>query len=81
MYLVQSNDNDNIVDTEDRFKYIDDLSIFQIVTLAGLVRSYTFHDHVASDIAIDQIFLPASSYATQSHLGSISEWTGSNLLT
>ena len=80
MYLVQSNDNANIVDSQDRFKYIDDLSILQIVTLAGLVKSYNFHEHVASDIGIDQVYLPASSYETQQQLDSISEWTYSNMM-
>ena len=58
MYLVQSNDNANSVDPKDRFKYIDDLSILQIVSLAGLLTSYNFRSHVASDVGIDQLYLP-----------------------
>ena len=75
MYLVQSNDNADCVSPEDRLKYIDDLSILQIVTLADLVTNYNFSEHVASDIGIDQLYLPASSYETQQQLDSISEWT------
>ena len=63
-----------------RFKYIDDLSILQLVILAGLVKTYNFHEHVASDVGIDQVYLPASSYPTQSQLNSISEWTDTNLM-
>ena len=37
MYLVQSNDNANSVHQADRFKYMDDLSILQIICLAGLL--------------------------------------------
>ena len=62
MYLVQSNDNANVVEPEDRFKYIDDLSILQIVCLAGLLASYNFHFHVASDVGVDQLFLPQCYY-------------------
>ena len=80
MYLVQSNDNADSVDPNDRFKYIDDLSILQLVILAGLVKTYNFHEHVASDVGIDQVYLPASSYPTQSQLNSISEWTDTNLM-
>jgi hypothetical protein len=80
MYLVQSNDNADCVNLDDRFKYIDDLSILQIVTLAGLVKSYNFHEHVASDIGIDQLYLPASSYETQQQLDCISDWTEANLM-
>ena len=53
-YLVQSNDNADIVAAEDRFKYIDDLSVLQLVLLSGLLTDYNFHQHVALDIGIDQ---------------------------
>ena len=36
-YLWQSNDNADIVPPEDRFKYIDDLSVLQLVLLSGLL--------------------------------------------
>ena len=61
-YLVQSNDNADIVAAEDRFKYIDDLSVLQLVLLSGLLTDYNFHQHVASDIGIDQKYLPASTF-------------------
>ena len=80
MYLVQSNDNANVVEPEDRFKYIDDLSILQIVCLAGLLASYNFHFHVASDVGVDQLFLPPSNCQTQSQLDEITEWTRQNLM-
>ena len=54
--MAQSNDNADCVDAEDRFKYIDDLSVLQLVLLSGLLIDYNFHTHVASDIAIDQKF-------------------------
>ena len=80
MYLVQSNNNADCVGPDDRFKYIDDLSILQIVTLAGLLKSYNFLEHVASDIGIDQLYLPSTNYPTQQHLDSISAWTDDNLM-
>ena len=66
-YLAQSNDNADIVLPEDRFKYIDDLSVLQLV--------YNFYQHVASDIGIDQKYLPATSYTTQDTLNYVSNWT------
>ena len=80
MYLVQSNGNANMVDPEDRFKYIDDLSILHIVCMAGLLSSYNFHLHVASDIGVDQLFLPPVNYQTQAHLDAITDWTDNNLM-
>ena len=36
-YLVQSNDNADSVPEDDRFKYIDDLSILQLICMTGLL--------------------------------------------
>ena len=79
-YLVQSNDNADIVQPEDRFKYIDDLSVLQLVLLSGLLVEYNFHQHVASDIGVDMKYLPAKTYGTQDHLNYISNWTDANLM-
>ena len=79
-YIVQSNDNADIVSQEDRFKYIDDLSVLQLICLAGLLTDYNFFEHVASDIGIDQQFLPTDTYQTQEHLNFISNWTNENLM-
>ena len=35
-YLVLSNDNADIVSPDDRFKYMDDLTLLQMVCLSGL---------------------------------------------
>ena len=48
-YLAQSNDNADCVEPEDRFKYIDDLSLLQLILLSGLIIEYNFKSHVASD--------------------------------
>ena len=79
-YLVQSNDNADAISPEDRFKYIDDLSILQLVLMSGLLVEYNFHQHVASDIGIDMKYLPATTYNTQDQLNSITNWTRENLM-
>ena len=79
-YLVQSNDNADSVPKSDRFKFIDDLSIVELVCLAGLLSEYKFHSHIASDIAIDQLYLPPQSFKTQEHIDTISDWTRKNLM-
>ena len=77
-YIVQSNDNANIVPPKDRFKFIDDLSILQLILLSGLVGDYNFHQHVASDISVGQKFLPPNTFNTQEHLNFITNWTHEN---
>ena len=79
-YMAQSNDNADIVKDKDRFKYVDDLSILQLICLAGLLEDYDFSQHIASDIGIDDKYLPAQKYETQEHLNYISRWTEDNLM-
>ena len=79
-YLVQSNDNADMVSPDDRFKFIDDLSFLQLVCLSGLVTEYDFFNHVASDVGIDEVYLAAEKYPTQSVLDSMSNWTTQNLM-
>ena len=70
-YLVQSNDNADCVEPDDRFKYIDDLSILQLLCLSGMLVEYYFKSHVASDVGIDQKFLPADRFETNECLDTI----------
>ena len=80
MYLVQTNHNADNVDPDDRYKYIDDLTILQIISLAGLLINYDFNLHVASDVGIDQQYLPPLSYELQGKLNTISRWTDDNIM-
>ena len=79
-YLVNSNDNADSVDPEDRFKYIDDLSILELIMMTGLLHQYNFHEHVPSDMPADHLYLHPSTFNTQARLDSISEWTDTNLM-
>ena len=79
-YFVQSNDNANCVDPELRFKFVDDLSILELVMLSGLVTEYNFKQHVASDIGIDELYVPASSLKCQENLNTIADWTDQHMM-
>ena len=79
-YLVQSNDNADCVDPEMRFKYVDDLTILELLLLSGLLTEYNFRQHVASDIGIDELYVPATSFKTQDNINQIQEWTTDNLM-
>ena len=48
--------------------------------LAGLLTEYNFKQQVASDIGIDEMYVPATSLETQDHLNKISDWTDLNLM-
>ena len=50
-YLAQSNDNANMVDPEDRFKFVDDLTVLEIINLLITeISTYDIKEHVPSDI-------------------------------
>ena len=58
-YSSQCNDNADFVKQDERYKYVDDLSIIEIINLITVgITSYNFHNHVASDIGIDQSYIP-----------------------
>ena len=78
-YLAQTNDNCEFVSLDEKYKFIDDLSLLEIVDLicAGL-SSYDCMSHVPSDIGIDSAFLDANNIKSQLYLDNISSWTDSN---
>ena len=57
-YKSQSNDNTDFLDTDSKFKYIDDLSILSVLnmTLCG-ISSYNSKQQVPSDIGISNHFI------------------------
>ena len=79
-YFVQSNDNADCVEPDLRFKFVDDLSVLELVMLSSLLTEYNFKQHVANDIGIDEHYVPASSLQTQDILNNIAEWTNQNLM-
>ena len=78
--IAQNNDNVDVVPPKNRYKFIDDLSVLQLVLLSGLLVDYDIHQHVASDVGVDQQFLPTVSNNTQHSLDYISNWTRENLM-
>ena len=77
-YLVASNNAAGEVNIEDRFCYIDDLEILELVMLSGILQEYDGHSYVPSDLPLDYKYLPGMSTVTQTNLDCISRWTSSN---
>ena len=78
MYVGASDDAASEIPEEDKLKYIDDLEILELVSISGVLIDYDFHQHVASDVGIDQQFLPASSFRMQNSLNNLASWTELN---
>lgn len=79
-YIVQSNDVADCVDEEDRFKYIDDLSILELISLAGVLTEFDCIQSVPSDVGVGDEYLSPESYRTQNRIKQIAAWTKDNLM-
>ena len=75
-FLSQSDDNTSFLCDRDKYKFIDDLSILEIINLllCGLT-SYNVEQHVPSDIGTEMSFVPPENLKTQQYLQNISDWT------
>ena len=78
-YLSQTNNNTDYVSPEKKFKFIDDLSILEVVNLLSIgLASYNFKLHVASDIPTNGLFIDPRNMLTQEYLDKITDWTKAN---
>ena len=75
-YLSLSSDSCDFVNPSDRYKWVDDISLLEIINLVTIgLSSYNFKNHVASDVGIDQYFMDPRNLRSQSYLSQISTWT------
>ena len=75
-YLSQSNNCADIVSESDRFKFIDDLSILEIINLLTVgISSYNLKQQVPSDIPQHNQYIPAENLKSQKWLNAINDWT------
>ena len=77
-YLSQSNDNCDFMKEDEKFKYIDDLSMLEFVNLISIgISNYNFKAHVASDVAIGNKYLTPENIQSQGYIKNIEDWTQS----
>ena len=76
---MQSNDNCDGLTAEEKFKFIDDLSILEVINLLTVgISSYFSKLHVPNDIASDNGYIASENLKTQDTINKISEWTKVN---
>ena len=65
-----------MVNENDRFKFVDDLTTLEIVDLLSVgLTSYNFKQHVASDIPTNSYFIPPNNLISQKQINDIDSWT------
>ena len=75
-YQGQTNFNTEYLTTDEKYKFVDDLSILKVINLLSIgLCSYNFKAHVASDILPGQKFIPPENLKSQTYLNNLSEWT------
>ena len=75
-YLSQSNNSADLVSLEDRFKFVDDLTILEIVNLLTVgITSYNLKQHVPSDLPVHNQYIPPANLQSQHWLDEINKWT------
>ena len=75
-YLSQSNNNADCVSSEDRFKFIDDLTILEIINLLTIgISCFNVKNQVPSDILENNQFIPSENLKSQLFLKEIGLWT------
>ena len=75
-YLSQSNNSADLVNAEDRFKFVDDLTLLEMVNLLTVgITSYNLKQHIPSDIQVHNQYIPADNLKSQFWLDEINKWT------
>ena len=75
-YLSQSNDNTEDIPVDLKYKWLDDLSILEVVNLLTIgISSYNVRAHVPNDIPVHNGFIPAQNLKTQENIHKIQLWT------
>ena len=75
-YLSQSNLNAECVGQDERFKFVDDLTVLEIINILNVgLSSFNVRHQVPSDIPDHNQFIPAQNLKSQEYLDSINIWT------
>ena len=75
-YLSQTNNSADIVNSEDRFKFVDDLTVLEIVNLLTIgISSFNIKHQIPNDIREDNKYIPPENLRSQLYLDTINTWT------
>ena len=75
-YLSQSNHSADCVPVKDRFKFVDDLTILEVVNLLTIgLSSFNLKQQVPTDVPTHNQIIPAENLKSQEWLDTIDDWT------
>ena len=80
-YLSQSNDNTQDIPPDMKYKWLDDLSVLEVINLLTIgISSYNIRSHVPNDIPVHNGYVEASNLKIQKNIKNIAEWTKNKLM-
>ena len=75
-FLSQTNNNSDSVPVNDRFNFVDDLTIIEVINLINIgMSSFNVKHQVPSDLPTHGQYINAENLKTQSYLKNINQWT------
>ena len=78
LYIIASDDVAEDTPEDEKFKYIDDLSLLEAVKTKDKLIEYDVYRRVPSDVRTNQFFLPTTAFQSQTRNENIAEWTRQN---
>ena len=78
--IASSDCGTEVITSEDRFRYYDDMYILELIILCEKLQEYDVRNHIPSDVAIDHLFLNPKKFRMQSYLDEVTKWTHENLM-
>ena len=75
-YLSQTNDNSDFIPEEDKFKFVDDLSILEIINLLTIgMSSFNMKSQVPNDIPVHGQYIENNKLISQEYLDKLDQWS------
>ena len=80
-YLSQSNDNSENVPVDDRYKFMDDLTLLEFISLLDVgLASFNIRAQVPSNIPSHNQLITGENLKTSKYVNDINDWTEKNLM-
>ena len=75
-YISQTNNNANFIPEEDRYKFVDDLTVLEIINLLNIgLSSHNIKQHVPSDVPDHGQWIDNMNLQSQEYLNQLNNWS------
>ena len=75
-FLSQTNNSADCIPMDDRFKFVDDLTVLEIINLVNMaIEPYDIINHIPSDISTNNQFIENCQLKSQTYLEDLNNWS------